>query len=74
MVPNEVLGYRHPVPRGDFVELLAIDDHVTVQRMKFLQHCGAASKQETLAKRRHERDIYIYINMCMIGTYDFALL
>ena len=29
----EVLKYRWPVPRSDFVELLAIDDHVGIQRL-----------------------------------------
>ena len=41
MIPSEVLRYRFPVPRGDFVELLAIDDHVTLQklpRQQFNQH------------------------------------
>ena len=33
MVVHETLRYRFPVPRGDFVEMLAIDDHVTVQRL-----------------------------------------
>ena len=28
----ETLEYRKPVPRGDFIELLAIDDHIGVQR------------------------------------------
>ena len=33
MIPTEVLRYRFPVPRGDFIELLAIDDHVSLQRV-----------------------------------------
>ena len=33
MRAHEVLRYRWPVPRGDFVELLAIDDHVGIQRV-----------------------------------------
>lgn len=33
MDPSEVLRYRWPVPRGSFVELLAIDDHVGIQRL-----------------------------------------
>lgn len=33
MIPCESLRYRHPVPRGDFVELLAIDDHVQIQKL-----------------------------------------
>ena len=34
MIHEETLKYRSPVPRGDFVELLAIDDHVGIQRLK----------------------------------------
>eukprot|EP00435_Cladocopium_sp_Y103_P053005 s2015_g16.t2 len=33
MRENESLEYRKPIPRGDFVELLAIDDHIGVQRI-----------------------------------------
>jgi len=31
--PAETLKYRSPIPRSDFVELLAIDDHVGVQKV-----------------------------------------
>lgn len=33
MRPDEVLRYREPCPRSDFVELLAIDDHVGIQKL-----------------------------------------
>ena len=33
MKGSETLRYRHPVPRGSFIELLAIDDHVGIQRI-----------------------------------------
>ena len=33
MKSHEVLRYRAPCPRSDFVELLAIDDHVGLQRL-----------------------------------------
>ena len=33
MRPSETLRYRCPVPRSDFVELLAIDDHVGLQKL-----------------------------------------
>ena len=33
MLDSETLKYRHPVPRGDFVELLAIDDHIGLQKI-----------------------------------------
>lgn len=32
--PEETQRYRSPVPRPDFIELLAINDHVGVQRLK----------------------------------------
>ncbi len=34
MIHHETLKYRSPVPRTDFIELLAIDDHVGIQRVK----------------------------------------
>ena len=37
MKPQELLRYRSPVPRGDFIELLAIDDHVGIQRLPIHQ-------------------------------------
>ena len=33
MLPSETMKYREPCPRSDFVELLAIDDHVGVQKV-----------------------------------------
>lgn len=33
MVPEETLRYRHPVPRSQFIEMLAIDDHVGIQKL-----------------------------------------
>ena len=33
MLEHESLRYRAPCPRGDFVELLAIDDHVGLQKL-----------------------------------------
>ena len=33
MLPGEVMQYRHPCPRTDFVELLAIDDHIGLQKL-----------------------------------------
>ena len=33
MLPHQVLKYRSPIPRSDFIELLAIDDHVGIQRL-----------------------------------------
>ena len=33
MVDSESLEYRKPIPRSNFVELLAIDDHIGVQKL-----------------------------------------
>ena len=37
MVLHETLRYRFPIPRGDTVELLAIDDHVVLQKLPICQ-------------------------------------
>ena len=34
MDPKEVLAYRRAIPRGPFYELLTIDDHIGLQRVK----------------------------------------
>ena len=34
LVPSEVVAFRQPFPRGDFLEFLCIDDHVSVQILK----------------------------------------
>ena len=33
LLAAETLRYRYPVPRSDFIELLAIDDHVGIQKL-----------------------------------------
>ena len=33
MLEHETLRYRYPCPRTDFVELLAIDDHIGIQKL-----------------------------------------
>lgn len=33
MLPGEVMQYRYACPRSDFVELLAIDDHIGLQKL-----------------------------------------
>lgn len=33
MIQSETLRYRCPIPRSDFIELLAIDDHVGIQKL-----------------------------------------
>ena len=37
MIKEECLRYRFSIPRGDFVELLAIDDHIGIQRLRISQ-------------------------------------
>ena len=34
MLPEECLQYRRPIPRGPFYELLTIDDHIGLQKIK----------------------------------------
>jgi len=48
MISKEVLRYRHPVPRGDCVELLAIDDHVTLQKVLKTEYPLNPRKRDTL--------------------------
>ena len=50
MLESETLEYRKPIPRGDFVELLAIDDHIGVQRLPL----------EDLPKRPSLRDTRVF--------------
>ena len=33
MRPDEILQYRHPIPRGPFYELLTIDDHIGLHKL-----------------------------------------
>ena len=34
MLNHETLRYRFPVPRSDTIEMLAVDDHICIQRLK----------------------------------------
>ena len=47
MRPFETLEYRKPVPRGDFIELLAIDDHIGVQRCSMTQYLQELPLRDT---------------------------
>ena len=47
MLPHQVLKYRSPIPRSDFVELLAIDDHVGIQRLPIQSHSKNPSLRDT---------------------------
>ena len=47
MVDSEVVRYRHPIPRTDFIELLAIDDHVGIQKLPLSEKSLCPSKRDT---------------------------
>ena len=55
MVPSEVLRYRSPLPRSDFVELLAIDEHVGIQRLDTRIHSLESSLRDTLVFQAAEK-------------------
>ena len=52
---QKFLQYRRPVPRTDFVELLAIDDHVGIQRLSISQYKENPSLRDTCIFKRAER-------------------
>ena len=52
LLPEEILLYRQPVPRSACVELLAIDDHICIQKVR----------TEDLSKRMPARDTQIMDN------------
>ena len=47
MRPEEVLCYRHPFPRGNTIEMLAIDDHVSVQVLTRQQLASGTRLRDT---------------------------
>ena len=47
MLRHESMRYRHPIPRSDFVELLAIDDHVGIQKVSFEDLQVGTPKRDT---------------------------
>ena len=47
MIAHETLRYRHPVPRSDFIELLAIDDHVGIQQLDISEITSNPEKRDT---------------------------
>lgn len=55
MIPSEVLQYRKPVPRSDFVELLAIDDHVGIQRLPIDQFKHQPPLRDTIIFSKAEK-------------------
>ena len=48
MLESETLEYRKPIPRGDFFELLSIDDHIGVQRVHLDELVSQPPKRDTL--------------------------
>ena len=55
MIPGEVMRYREPCPRGDFIELLAIDDHVGVQKLKVWELPQRPPKRDTAVFKAAEK-------------------
>ena len=47
MLDSESLEYRKPIPRGDFIELLAIDDHIGIQRVSHDQLISKTPLRDT---------------------------
>lgn len=47
MLPSETLRYRHAVPRSDFIELLAIDDHVGIQKVSLKELRDSTPKRDS---------------------------
>ena len=54
MLRHESLRYRSPVPRSDFIELLAIDDHVGIQRVSWGELKEGSSKRDTIVFKNAE--------------------
>ena len=50
MRPHECLLYRQPIPRGPFFELLTIDDHIGLQKVK----------KDGSAPDKHGRDLQVF--------------
>ena len=48
MLNHEVLRYRYPLPRTPFIELLAIDDHVGLQKLDIHQLPGEPFLRDSL--------------------------
>ena len=47
MLRHESIRYRHPIPKSDFVELLAIDDHTGIQKVSFSELRAGTPKRDT---------------------------
>lgn len=55
MLSHESLRYRHPCPRSDFVELLAIDDHVGLQKVSVNELKSKTPKRDTIVFKAAEK-------------------
>ena len=55
MLQSEVLKYRSPIPRSDFFELLAIDDHIGIQRLDTRIHTIDSPLRDSLVFQSAEQ-------------------
>ena len=55
MRTHEVLKYRWPIPRSPFIELLAIDDHVGIQKLPRAQFASMPVLRDTEVFEQAER-------------------
>ena len=47
LLPSETLRYRAPIPDSDFIEALAIDDHIGIQRLPLTQLTSEPELRDT---------------------------
>ncbi|CAK9004707.1 Uncharacterized protein SCF082_LOCUS8303 [Durusdinium trenchii] len=55
MLVHETMRYRFPCPRTDFIELLAIDDHVGIQKVTWDEYRLQTPKRDTFVFQAAER-------------------
>eukprot|EP00438_Fugacium_kawagutii_P008019 Skav209170 [mRNA] locus=scaffold1137:401715:406094:- [translate_table: standard] len=55
MLSTETVRYRFPIPRTPFVELLAIDDHVGIQKLPLVDLADAPTLRDTQVFEHAER-------------------
>lgn len=69
LLPHQTLKYRSPIPRTSFIEMIAIDDHVGIQKLTYDQYrenlplrdaevfdkAARAYKQVKLIQHEHKR-------------------
>ena len=47
LLESETLRYRHPIPRADTIEMLAVDDHICVQKLPIDEFDHHPKKRDT---------------------------